>query len=215
MKKLYGSIVSPFVRKVWLVLKIKNVEFELERLLPFIPEHKEKLLTMNPLGKIPIYQEDDFVLPDTSVICGYLEKQYPNNNIYPTNPQLYARCLWYEEYADTVLMPTILTVFFNTCLAERLGRVIDQKAKNNALEKSLPTIFTYLDHTLSHQTYLVGETLTLADIATVVGFLNLELAGHWIDEEKWPNLAKYLNILNQGLILEVNAIAKIAYDKSR
>ncbi|MCX7121603.1 MAG: glutathione S-transferase family protein [Gammaproteobacteria bacterium] len=214
MRKLYGSIVSPFVRKVWIFLSLKNIQFELENLVPFIPEHKEKILTMNPLGKIPIYQEDDFIISDTSVICAYLEKQYPNQAIYPSDAKEYAQCLWYEEYADTILMPAILTIFFNICLAERFGKNIDHDAVKTIFEKQLPEIFTYLDREIANKKYFVGDRLSLADIAVAAPFLNLEFAAHTIDSAKWKNLSRYLNyILNEKVICQANLLAKERFYK--
>src|SRR2546423_1273604 len=96
---LYGSIVSPYVRKVAIVLDLKNIAYAIEPIVPFIKKDKQKLLQMNPLGKIPIYQDGGFMLSDSSVICAYLEKKYPDSSIYPVTAENYAACLWYEEYA--------------------------------------------------------------------------------------------------------------------
>lgn len=106
---LYGSVVSPYVRKVLVVLNMKNVSYNLETVIPFIDDHKQKLLKINPLGKIPVYQEGDFIISDSSVICAYLEKRYPVPSVYPIDARSYARCLWYEKYANTALTPAIAT----------------------------------------------------------------------------------------------------------
>ena len=70
MPIVHGGVPSPFVKKVCAFLAEKGVAYELRSLAPF-PKTPE-LLAMNPLGKIPIYQDGDLMLPDSSVICAYV-----------------------------------------------------------------------------------------------------------------------------------------------
>ncbi|MGQ3889941.1 glutathione S-transferase family protein [Legionella sp. CNM-1927-20] len=206
---LYGSIVSPFVRKVWIALRLKNLDFEIKEMTPFFDAHKEVLLKLNPLGKIPVYQEDNFILADSSVICAYLEKGYPSPALYPIEPKVYAQCLWYEEYADTVLIPTVNTIFFNKILARKFNRIPDEEAVKIASEEKLPEIFHYLEQQINHKQYLIGNTLSLADISMTVAFLNLELAGLSINNTRWEALSAYINEIVQ------NPVIKEAFTQAR
>lgn len=209
LPKLYGSVVSPFVRKVLVSLFIKNIEHTIEPLIPFIPEHKALLFQMNPLGTIPIYQEEDLIPSDSSVICAYLDKKYPRPVIYPSDAKSYAQCLWYEEYADTCLIPSILPVFFNVCLATRFHREPDMNAVQNALDNKLPLIFSYLDREIGDKKYLVGDQLSIADIAISAGFLNFEFAKHTVDAKQWKNLARYIeNISHESTIEKSFSLAR-------
>lgn len=196
-KILYGSIVSPYVRKVAIVLDLKNIPYTLETLIPFIEKDKKKLLNMNPLGKVPVYQEGNFILSDSSVICAYLEKQYGDSLIYPDAAEHYAKCLWYEEYADSQLIPDILTVAFNTLFAARFNVVSDMNAVKNILDNKLPQIFTYLDYEIGNKKYLVNDRFSLADITIAVPFLNFEMAGNQVSPKKWANLSRYLDEISQ------------------
>ncbi|WP_131783190.1 glutathione S-transferase family protein [Legionella gresilensis] len=199
---VYGSIVSPFVRKVWISLRLKHLDFEIKEMAPFFEAHKEALLKLNPLGKIPVYQEDNFTLADSSVICAYLEKQYPTPALYPSEPKDYAQCLWFEEYADTVLIPTVNTIFFNKILARKFNRIPDEAAIKIASEEKIPEIFNYLEQQINNKQYLIGSTLSLADISTVVAFLNLELAGLPIDNTRWDALSTYVNQIVQEPVIQ-------------
>lgn len=190
---LHGSVVSPFVRKVWIVLNLKNLDFELNTIIPFLNDHKKALLKLNPLGKTPVYQENDFLLADSSVICAYLDKKYPSIPIYPSEPEGYAQCLWYEEYADTVLIPKTLSVFFNKLLAVKFGQIPNEEAVQNAIETKLPEIFNYLEQQVNNKKYLVGDSLSLADISITASFINLELAGYTVNCERWPSLKYYVD----------------------
>jgi glutathione S-transferase len=194
---LYGSVVSPFVRKVWIVLRLKNLVFEINAMIPFFDDHKEALLKMSPLGKVPIYRENGLIIADSSVICAYLEKKHPPTPVYPSEPHDYAQCLWYEEYADTVLIPTILNVFFNKVLAAKFGQRPDEEAVQHALEIRLPEIFNYLEQHVNNKQYLVGNAFSLADISITAPFINLELAGHAIDCARWPALKHYVDAVSK------------------
>ncbi len=206
---LYGSIVSPYVRKVATVLDLKDISYKIEVMIPFLEKDKQKLLQMNPLGKVPIYQDGSFMLSDSSVICAYLEKKYPASSIYPATAENYAQCLWYEEYADSQLIPTILTVAFNILFAAKFNLVPDMDAVKCALENKLPQIFTYLDSEIGSKKYLVDDCFSLADISVVVPFLNFEIAGHRVDPQKWNNLSRYLNeISNESVIAKANMLTR-------
>lgn len=209
LKILYGSIVSPYVRKVAIVFDIKNISYNMEVMIPFLEKDKQKLLQMNPLGKVPIYQDGDLMLFDSSVICAYLEKKYPAASIYPVTAENYAKCLWYEEYADSQLIPTILTVAFNILFATRFNLLPDMDAVKYALENKLPPMFTYLDREIGSKKYLVNDSFSLADVSVVVSFLNLEIAGHYVDSQKWNNLSRYLNeISNESVIKKANILVR-------
>lgn len=208
-KTLYGSIVSPYVRKVAIVLDFKNIDYNIEVVIPFLKNDKEKLLQMNPLGKIPVYQDRSFMLSDSSVICAYLDKKFIAPSIYPAESENYAMCLWYEEYADSQLIPTILTVAFNILFAAKFNLTPDMNAVKNSLDVKLPQIFTYLDREIGGKKYLVNNRFSLADIGVAVPFLNFEIAGYFVDPEKWGNLARYLDgISNEPCIAKVNKLAR-------
>ena len=84
------------------------------------------------------------MISDSSIICAYLEKQFPTPAIYPLDAQQYAKTLWYEEYADSQLIPTIFIIFFNTMLAPIFNREPNLHALDKALTHQLPKIFDYL-----------------------------------------------------------------------
>jgi glutathione S-transferase len=194
MIKIYGSIVSPFVRKVLMVLEFKGMPYEIQSMNPYHPEQREELLKIHPLGTIPVYVNENIVIPDSSVICSYLEKKFPENKLYPNDPESYAKSLWYEEYADTQLINVSRVIFRND---ERVAPILqtqpDALAYKNALTSNLPKIFDYLDKELAGKNnYLVDSELTIADISIFSAFLNLEFVGYKIDKQRWANLAKYV-----------------------
>ena len=80
--KLIGSLTSPYVRKIRIVLIEKKIEHSFVVQNPWDPDNIVE--TLNPLGKVPILETDDgLVLYDSSVIVDFLEAATPNNRLLP------------------------------------------------------------------------------------------------------------------------------------
>lgn len=187
---LHGANASPFVRKVRVALAEKGIEYELVPVMPMgqTPEYLRK----SPLGKIPCYEEGDFILPDSSCIIAYLERKQPTPALYPSDAKQFGRALWYEEYSDTRLTETLGPVFFNRVVKQKiLKQEPDEAAVARALEAA-PAVFDYLEGELSDREFLAGGRFSIADIAVSSAFVNFGHGGESVDAGRWPNLAAYL-----------------------
>ncbi|HEV7733945.1 MAG TPA: glutathione S-transferase family protein [Candidatus Binatia bacterium] len=191
MPTVYGVNLSPFVRKVRVVLAEKNVSYEL---IPVFgaqapPEFRE----MSPLGKVPAFRDGDRTLCDSTVIVAYLERAHPTPPVYPADPYDYARALWFEEYGDTALVEIIgPKIFFPKVVGPRfMGQEVDEAAADKAYDELLPKRFDYLEKQLGDGPYLVGNTFSIADIAIASPLVNLGHAGYSVDAKRWPKLAQY------------------------
>ena len=86
--KLIGSLTSPFVRKVRIVLAEKKIEYDFALDSPWTPE--TNVPNINPLGKIPVLLlDDETVLFDSRVIAEYLDNVAPNNKLMPAQNRTY------------------------------------------------------------------------------------------------------------------------------
>src|SRR4029077_13452220 len=95
----------------------------------------------SPLNKIPALRDGDFTLADSSAICSYIEKKYPEPQFYPDDPEEYGKALWYEEYADTVLFQAISPFYYQTILVPIYHhRVPDNTAIDTALNEKFPIV---------------------------------------------------------------------------
>jgi glutathione S-transferase len=196
MVKVYGIPLSPFVRKVRVVLAEKNIRYDLDPVLPVnvSPEFRQ----MSPLGKIPAFQDGDKTLADSSVICAYLERTRPMPALYPTDPYDYARALWFEEYADGGLVPVAGgKVFFQLVVGPKFFKQeTDRAIVDKAINEELPPMYDYLDRQLeSGATTFVGSNLTIGDIGIASIFVNLQHAGVTVDPSRWPKLARTLSTI--------------------
>ena len=190
MPTVHGVNASPFVRKLRVALAEKGVPYDLNPVLPFGPreEYKKK----SPLGKIPCYEDGDFVLPDSSCIIAYLERVHPEPALYPADPQQYGRALWYEEYADSKLTDTLGTVFFQRYVQKNIFKQEpDEELVGKALEESAE-VFDYLEGEIGDREVLVGSHFGVADIATCSPFVNFGHGGEKVDASRWPVLAAYV-----------------------
>lgn len=191
MPILHGANLSPFVRKVRIALSIKGIEYDQEQVIPF--GLKPEFYQISPLGKIPVYEDGDFTTPDSSVIIDYLEHIQPEPSLYPKDPKDRARALFLEEYADTRLTETLAVPFFQRFVrANLLNEEPDEKLVQSTLSEKLPPIFDYFEQAIGDGETLVGDTITIADIAATAPFVNFRVAGEDVDAERWPKLAAYL-----------------------
>ena len=187
---VYGSSMSPYARKVLAFAAEKGVE----------PEHKPlglgsddpEFLEASPFRKIPGFRDGDFAICDSSAIVHYLEAKFPEPALIPADPQARARTIWFEEFADTMLMACGGKMFFNRVVAPRfLGRAGDAETADKAERDELPPLLDYLDSKIPDSGFLVEDRLTLADIAVASPFANFGHMG--LDLGRWPRVTGYVD----------------------
>jgi glutathione S-transferase len=190
MTILYGSTMSPFVRKVAAFAAEKGIDFELKATTLGDPDPEFR--AASPFRKMPALVDGDYRLADSSAIIHYLEAKYPEPELIPADPELRGRTIWFEEFADTILFACGAKMFFNRVVAPRfLGRDGDLAVADAAERDELPPILDYLEGVVPDSGYLVGDRLTLADIAVASPFANFRHCNAVIDEDRYPRLTRY------------------------
>lgn len=192
---LLGGSVSPFVRKVRVVLTEKGLEYQHEQVNPFAPPAGWR--EISPLGKIPAFRDGDRVINDSSVICQYLERRFPRPALYPSDDGEFARALWLEEFADGAIVPLAGPKLF---LPLALRPVLTQQPPDAAAEaearkvwdENLAPLFDYLERTLGDEEFFVGGRITIADVAIASPFVNMRHAGFAPASTRWPRLRGFL-----------------------
>jgi len=189
---VYGSSLSPYVRKVLAYAGEKGIELELTPAAPGDPNPDFR--AVSPFGKMPGFRDGDYTLADSSAIVHYLEAKHPEPALIPAEPKLRGKTIWFDEFADTILVSCGAKIFFNKIVAPRfLGREGDLAAAEQAELNDLPPILDYLERTVPDGSgYLVGDALTLADIAVAGPFANFRHTDTRIDEERYPRTVAYV-----------------------
>ena len=191
---VYGSSLSPFVRKVLAFAAEKGIGVELK---PTGLGNKDpEFIEASPFGKMPGFRDGDFAISDSSAIVAYLEAVKPEPNLIPTEPKARARTIWYDEYADTVLFACGGKIFFNRVVAPRfLGQAGDEEIAAKAECEELPPLLDYLEKVIPASGFLVEDRLTLADIAVASPFANFQHLNVALDGARHPKVKAYVEAI--------------------
>lgn len=188
---VYGSSLSPFVRKVLAFAAEKGIEVELK---PTGLGNKDpEFIEASPFGKMPGFRDGDFAISDSSAIVAYLEAVKPEPNLIPTEAKARARTIWFDEYSDTILFACGGKMFFNRVVAPRfLGQPGDEAIAARAECEELPPLLDYLETKIPPSGFLVEDRLTLADISVASPFANFRHLDVVLDPGRYPKLAAYV-----------------------
>jgi len=189
---IHGATPSPFFRKVIVTLEEKGLRYDRKDTAPF--PKTEALLAMHPMGKIPILEHEGGFVPDSSVICAYLERLAPEPSLYPADPKAFAKALFLEEYADTKMLDVIGAIFFERYVKPNVFQGETDEARVAELaENELPGVLDYLEAQLPEGPGTVLEDFSIADAALGAHLGGLHFSGMELDAGRWPRLGAYLS----------------------
>jgi glutathione S-transferase len=199
MITLHGASASPFVRKVMVVLALKELPYEHVPAMPW--SRDPELAKVSPLEKVPALQDGDLTIADSKVICRYLEAAYPEIPVYPTDLLPRARADWFEEYGGTALAESAASIFFHRFMRPMMfKKEVDEEAVAKITDKKLPPMLDYLELELPAKGYLFGD-FGVADMALASPFVNAGYAGYTIDAERWPKVAAFVDrVLSHAVV---------------
>ncbi|HKR89477.1 MAG TPA: glutathione S-transferase family protein [Phenylobacterium sp.] len=188
---IYGSSMSPFVRKAMV--------FAIEKGIPFDPQPGGSRATgpdfakASPFGKIPAMKDGDFMLADSTAIVTYFDAIKPEPNLIPLEPKARARTIFYEEFADTLACDCGGKIFFTRVVGPKfLGLETDPAVADQAQREQFPKLVDYLERVIPASGYLVEDRFTLADIAVASPFATMAMADCVVDPATHPKTAAYL-----------------------
>jgi glutathione S-transferase len=169
---LYDAARCPYCARVRILLAEKQVEYEA---VPIdLDDRPAWLYEKNPLGRVPVLEEEAFVLPESAVIMEYVEERYPEPPLLPLD-------------AAERSLARLSIVRFDRLSAPYYGVRRGDEAAQPKLERALAE----LDALLAAQPFLSGREYGLADIAYVPWLLRLpRVAG--IELERWPAVAGWV-----------------------
>lgn len=185
---LYGFPLSPFVRKVAVVLAEKGLAFDWVPSNPGKPD--AEFLEASPFGKIPGFADGDYRLADSSAIVAYLDALHPDPAVIPAEPKARGQAIWFDEAVDTVMIPTCAPIVVNRFLKPVVfGSEGDEEAAL-AAEQAVAKPLDHFEGRLGEDGWLGGE-YSIGDIALACTFKTLSYAGWSIDAAGYPRLSAW------------------------
>ena len=194
---IIGSYLSPYVRKVLVVLHLKGIAYDIDPIIPFMGD--DRFSRLSPLRRIPVLLDGEVTLADSSVICQYLEDRHPEPALYPRDVVQRARARWLEEFADTRMGEVFIWRLFNQLVIRRFvwREQTDEALVARTLAEDVPAILDYLESEVPPAGYLFGD-LSIADVSIACFFRNAALARLTIDATRWPRSAAFVDRVLAG-----------------
>ena len=193
MIKLYGPSISNYFSTAKAALMEKGIPFEEVKAFP---SQNEKMISVNPMGKVPYIEVDGKVLSETNVMFDYFEDIKPEPALYPADPWARAKAKELirivELYLDAPARKHITAVYFG-------GKV--DSATAAAMKPELDKGIRTLKALARFAPYIAGSTFGFADIAAYfqIRFANLhtEKVYAWDIRNDVPGLGPYLEMLGE------------------
>ena len=170
---LYGGERTRAASVVWYLEEL-GIAYEYKKLDISAGENKKpEYLAINPMGKVPALVDDEFSIWESGAILWYLAAKYG---------QIPSDLATQGETIQWIL-------FANSTLANGLFL-------ENRREQEMPRLLTPLNEILQENSYLMGESFTVADVA-VGYYLYMAKLLFNLDWQEYPSVLEYLERLSQ------------------
>ena len=177
MLTLYDAARCPYCARVRIALAEKGIEYEKVEI--DLSDRPAWIYEKNPLGKVPVLEEDAFVLPESAVINEYLEERYPEPSLWPADP---------GERALARLLVFRFDELSRPYYALRRG--------DDGAGAGFDSALARLNAVLDARSFLTGREFGLADIAYVPWILRArERMG--VDLDPFPAVEEWAERLAQ------------------
>jgi len=161
MIKLYDAPLSGNCHKVRMLLGFLNLPYES---VPVSLPEQENLapayLAMNPLGKIPVLDDDGEIIRDSQAILFYLAREYGNGDWLPPDPTVQAHVVEWLSFAANEMT--------NACAVARALVLFNREGDLIGAQTAARKCLEILDGGLAARQWLVGDAPSIADIACYV-----------------------------------------------
>ena len=186
--KLYDLELSGNCYKVRLFLSLLNVEYELVAVDFLAEQHKSpEFLQLNPLGQIPVLEDDSLVLRDSQAILVYLAKKYGGEAWLPSDPAGMAQVTqWLSTAANEIARGPN-----DARLNQKFGFAINLEAAQQKAE----SILNIVEQHLTQHQWLALARPTIADIACFPYIVLAPEGGVILD--KYPAIKQWCDRIKQ------------------
>ncbi|KAF4545924.1 Glutathione-S-transferase [Lasiodiplodia theobromae] len=195
--KLYGSAMS--TSRVLVTILEKELPYEFIRIdIAKGDQKSEDYMKLQPFGKVPVLDDDGFVMFESRAICKYLDQKYPSGKkLIPEGDEAYGRFEQACSVEQSYFAAAAETLGTELVIKPMKGLGVPDEARVAQAEKDLDTVLAVYDKILAKQKYLVGDELTLVDLFHLPNGAALK-GGRWKEVfKKYPNVDKWLKGLQE------------------
>jgi glutathione S-transferase len=180
MARLYHIAMSPYCRKVRLILAEKRIECELieERYW----ERDPSFLRRNPAAKVPVLEIDGKIMSESAAICEYLEEKYPNPSLMPVDiHQRYEVRRLVGWFDDKFHRDVTSKLVYERVTKKIMGQGYPDSKNVKDGAKKIKYHLDYIAWLLEQRSWLAGDLMSLADFAAAAHLSALD----YISDVDW------------------------------
>jgi len=191
MLKIYGRNNSVNVQKVmWVVGEIGLPHERIDAGGAFGKVDEDWYLKMNPMGRVPVLDDNGFILWESHAIVRYLAAKHSADELYPDDLEVRAEAEKWMDWKLSFLQPALHNAFWGlirTPPEQHDAGAIAASAKETA------RLFTVLDRHLDGRDYVAANHLTIGDIP--IGAMCYRWCGLDVERPELPALKAWYDRL--------------------
>ena len=173
MFRFFHAPLSPFCRKVRLVLSEKKLEFELIEEKYW--EKREDFLALNPFGQVPVLQNSEITLAESSAICEYLNEKFPDPELLPNNIEDRAEVRrlvsWFDDKFNREVTQKLV---YERITKKIIGKGFPEAKNVKVGMQNIKFHIDFMSSLLEYRQWLAGNEMTLADFTAAAHFSVLD-----------------------------------------
>ena len=185
MRTVHHLWLSPFCRKVHIVLAEKDLDFEME--VEKLWERRESFLALNPAGEVPVLVEDDGPpLADATAIVEYLDETHPDPPLLGRSPEIRVEVRRLVAWFDQKFHVEVTRNLVDEKIMKRfLGLGEPNSQAIRAGSTNIHTHLHYIAYLTEERSWLAGNEFSLADITAAAHLSCVDYLGDvpWSDHE--------------------------------
>jgi glutathione S-transferase len=177
MPTLYHLWLSPYSRKVRIVLREKGLDFESK--VEQVWERRTEFLALNPAGQVPVLVDDDgTVVSDSTAICEYLDECHPEPPLIGKSPTRRAEVRRLIAWFDDKFAREVTRHLHGEKIMKRFLKLGEpNSAAIRAGKSNIHYHLDYIGYLCDRRTWLAGGDLSLADITAAAHLSVLDYLG--------------------------------------
>jgi len=193
--QLYLNVLSPNVRRVRVTAAVLGLSLEEKPLDLGKGAHRSpEYLAINPNGAVPTLVDGDLVLTESRAIMQYLASKKPEAGLVPRDEAARADVTRWQFWDASHFSPALGTMAFEKVIKPMMGGEPDTRKIEEALV-NFRRFAAVLDKRLDGKPYVVGSTLTVADLTIASSLMYAKQVD--LPLADYPNLAAWFARITQ------------------